>query len=62
MDVYSCRDFDTRSVEVQLMDKLGAYDLQMTDVSDALVYRLDEKLPESYRDPFKDLAGSDLLS
>jgi len=56
MDVYSCRDFDTRAVEQHVMKTLGAYDLQVTDVSDALVYRLDEKMPESYRDPFKELS------
>src|SRR5437764_9489382 len=53
MDVYSCRDFDTRLVEKHLQTKLGAYDLQVTDVSDALIYRLDEKAPESYKDPFR---------
>lgn len=53
MDVYSCRDFDTRLVEKHLQNKLGAYDLQVTDVSDALVYRFDEKMPESYKDPFR---------
>lgn len=56
MDVYSCRDFDTRAVEREVMNKLGAYDLQVTDVSDALVYRLDEKSPDTYRDPFKELS------
>ncbi len=53
MDVYSCRDFDPRTVEKQLQTKLGAYDLQVTDVSDALVYRLEEKHADSYRDPFR---------
>ena len=53
MDVYSCRDFDPRTVEKQLQRKFGAYDLQVTDVSDALVYRFDEQVPESYKDPFR---------
>lgn len=53
MDVYSCRDFDPRTVEKQLQRKLGAYDLQLTDVSDALFYRLEEKTPDSYEDPFR---------
>ena len=53
MDVYSCRDFDVRDVEKHLQTKLGAYDLQFTDVSDALIYRLEDKAPESYRDPFR---------
>jgi S-adenosylmethionine decarboxylase len=57
MDVYSCRDFDPRTVETQLQQKFGAYDLQVTDVSDALVYRFDEKVPESYKDPFRALAS-----
>ena len=39
MDVYSCRDFDSSSVETLLTERLGAYDLQITDVSEALEYR-----------------------
>jgi S-adenosylmethionine decarboxylase len=39
MDVYSCRDFDTRRVETHLAEKLGAYHLQVTDVSAALEYK-----------------------
>ena len=39
MDVYSCRDFDPRKVEAHLADKLGAYHLQVTDVSAALEYK-----------------------
>src|SRR5215813_14181780 len=39
MDVYSCRDFDARRVEAHLADKLGAYHLQVTDVSAALEYK-----------------------
>jgi S-adenosylmethionine decarboxylase len=52
MDVYSCRDFDPRVVEAHLGKMLGAYDVQVTDVSDSLVY-LFEKTPASYKDPFK---------
>lgn len=43
MDVYSCRDFDTTKVEELLASKLGAYDLQVTDVSAALDYKFAEK-------------------
>lgn len=39
MDVYSCRDFDTREVERFLTERLGAYDVQVTDVSAALDYK-----------------------
>jgi S-adenosylmethionine decarboxylase len=39
MDVYSCRDFDTTAVERFLSERLGAYDLQVTDVSAALEYK-----------------------
>ena len=39
MDVYSCRDFDPRAVETHLAEKLGAYHLQVTDVSASLEYR-----------------------
>ena len=38
MDVYSCRDFDPALVESHLAKTLGAYDLQITDVSFALEY------------------------
>ena len=38
MDVYSCRDFDPADVEVHLAKKLGAYDLQLTDLSFSLEY------------------------
>jgi S-adenosylmethionine decarboxylase len=47
MDVYSCRDFDPRAVEKHLQTKLGAYDLQVTDVSEALVYRFEDKAPRA---------------
>lgn len=39
MDVYSCRDFDTAAVEGFLNQRLGAYDLQITDVSSSLDYK-----------------------
>jgi S-adenosylmethionine decarboxylase len=38
MDVYSCRDFDPSHVQLHLEERLGAYDLQVTDVSLALEY------------------------
>jgi hypothetical protein len=43
MDVYSCRDFDASSVEKLLTERLGAYDLQVTDVSAALEYKFANK-------------------
>jgi S-adenosylmethionine decarboxylase len=43
MDVYSCRDFDAADVERFLTTRLGAYDLQVTDVSAALDYRFADK-------------------
>ena len=39
MDVYSCRDFDAAEVERFLTERIGAYDIQITDVSAALVYK-----------------------
>src|SRR4029079_13171201 len=42
MDVYSCRDFDAAHVEKLLRQRLGAYDLQVTDVSEALDYKFAE--------------------
>jgi S-adenosylmethionine decarboxylase len=39
MDVYSCRDFEPDHVEAHLAKHLGAYDVQVTDLSDALVYK-----------------------
>jgi len=38
MDVYSCRDFDPKTVEAHVARRLGAYHLQVTDVSAALDY------------------------
>ena len=43
MDVYSCRDFDSSAVENLLSERLGAYDLQVTDVSASLEYRFADK-------------------
>jgi S-adenosylmethionine/arginine decarboxylase-like enzyme len=47
MDVYSCRDFDTTAVERFLAHRLGAYDLQVTDVSAALDYKFADKAPRA---------------
>ena len=41
MDVYSCRDFDPALVEQHLATSLGAYDVQVTDVSFALEYKFE---------------------
>jgi len=41
MDVYSCRDFDAALVEQHLTKALGAYDVQITDVSFALEYEFE---------------------
>ena len=46
MDVYSCRDFDARLVEEHLVSKLGAYHLQVTDVSAALEYKYESLEPK----------------
>jgi len=45
MDVYSCRDFDSEEVEAFLADRMGAYDLQVTDVSASLEYKFESKPP-----------------
>ncbi len=47
MDVYSCRDFDASAVEEHLMARLGAYDLQVTDVSASLEYRFEKTRPRA---------------
>lgn len=47
MDVYSCRDFDPSLVESLLAEKLGAYDIQVTDVSHALDYAFENVAPRS---------------
>jgi S-adenosylmethionine decarboxylase len=56
MDVYSCRDFDPALVEAHLAKKLGAYDVQLTDVSFALEYEPDA--PRSKRAPKRDARES----
>jgi S-adenosylmethionine decarboxylase len=43
MDVYSCRDFDPAVVESHLTKRLGAFDLQITDVSFALEYEYEAR-------------------
>jgi S-adenosylmethionine decarboxylase len=43
MDVYSCRDFDPKAVELFLGERLGAYDLQVTDVSASLEYKFADR-------------------
>jgi len=40
MDVYSCRDFEPSDVEKHLVSRLGAYDLQLTDLSFSLEYEV----------------------
>jgi S-adenosylmethionine decarboxylase len=40
MDVYSCRDFEPAVIEQHLAKSLGAYDVQVTDVSFALEYEV----------------------
>ncbi len=45
MDVYSCRDFEPTAVEQHLAKRLGAYDLQITDLSFALEYEVDQSRP-----------------
>lgn len=45
MDVYSCRDFDPTEVERFLTARLGAYDLQVTDVSASLEYKFADRAP-----------------
>lgn len=43
MDVYSCRDFDVARVKRHLEERLGAYDVQLTDLSEALRYLVMEE-------------------
>jgi S-adenosylmethionine decarboxylase len=43
MDVYSCRDFDPAQVEEHLARKLGAYEVQITDLSFALEYEYESE-------------------
>jgi S-adenosylmethionine decarboxylase len=49
MDVYSCRDFDPSAVEQHLSARLGAYDVQVTDLSFALEYEVDRSRPRHRR-------------
>jgi hypothetical protein len=59
MDVFSCRDFDPSQVEQHLAAKLGAYDLQITDLSFSLDYepsappRQVKRSPRSGRDALR---------
>lgn len=48
MDVYSCRDFDPAVVESHIQAKLGAYDIQVTDVSAALEYKFENEAPRAH--------------
>jgi len=48
MDVYSCRDFDPAVVESHIQAKLGAYDIQVTDVSAALEYKFENVAPRTH--------------
>jgi S-adenosylmethionine/arginine decarboxylase-like enzyme len=45
MDVYSCRDFDPGDVERFLVARLGAYDLQVTDITQSLDYQYANRPP-----------------
>lgn len=47
MDVYSCRDFDPADVERFLTSRLGAYDLQVTDITASLDYKFENKPPRA---------------
>jgi S-adenosylmethionine decarboxylase len=40
LDVYSCRDFEPTAVEQHLAARLGAHDLQVTDLSFSLDYEV----------------------
>ena len=59
MDVYSCRDFDAAVVEQHIAATLGAYDVQVTDVSHALEYKY-ETSPSPRKAPAK-RSGRDAL-
>src|SRR3954452_13889935 len=43
LDVYSCRDFDPRTIEALIMERFGGYHVQVTDVSEALVYKFENE-------------------
>jgi S-adenosylmethionine decarboxylase len=49
MDVYSCRDFEPSAVEQHLAERLGAYDVRVTDLSFALEYEADRRRPRHGR-------------
>jgi S-adenosylmethionine decarboxylase len=49
MDVFSCRDFDPAHVEQHLATKLGAHDMQVTDLTFALEYAFAKSHPASRR-------------
>jgi S-adenosylmethionine decarboxylase len=59
MDVFSCRDFDPAHVEQHLTTKLGAYDVQVTDLSFALEYPFAKSHVASRRLPKR--SGRDAL-
>lgn len=59
MDVYSCRNFEPALVEQHLAKSLGAYDVQITDVSFALEYEFARARPAPRSAP--KLGGRDVL-
>lgn len=59
LDVYSCRDFEPGAVEQHLARRLGAYDLQITDLSFSLVYEPERPSAPHRRKPRK--SGRDAL-
>jgi hypothetical protein len=61
MDVYSCRDFDPAVVEQHLGKTLGAFDVQLTDVSFALEYRFEAAAGRDARRVSKKRSGRDVL-
>ena len=61
MDVYSCRDFDPKTVEAHLARRLGAYHLQVTDVSVSLEYHF-ENAPLRDSKPPHAVRASDAVS
>jgi S-adenosylmethionine/arginine decarboxylase-like enzyme len=60
MDVYSCRDFEPSDVEQHIAKRLGAYDLQLTDLSFSLEYEIEKPRTPSRRAPSK-RSGRDAL-
>jgi S-adenosylmethionine decarboxylase len=59
MDVFSCRDFDPSGVEQHLARQLGAYDLQVTDLSFSLEYEV--HAPRARKRPAPRRNGQDAL-